>query len=372
MKKYAIFFPQFHQTKVNNNAWGYGFTDWALVATANAFDYWKRRAPTCGFYDLANEKVIQERIEAASEAGLDGFGIYHYYFDDGHELETVEYYLSHATLPNMFGYFFIWANESWSKRWAGKDTELLKTVSTTPSREDIRKHVNYLAPFMQSENYTKINGKPIFVIYRPEFFKNPVESITLYREEFQNAGIDLLIGFFLKNPLDIKYSKSFDFCYLFEPRLFFYFNAAKKRWVLDSILKKIIHLISYSKVEYISKIISRILNKKSKSYSFSSFLRYFKSEERNELISKLDLPIQNILTCGWNNSPRYRDQYIEVQTPNTEEFSSMITMALNTSANTNNLPLLCNAWNEWSEGAAIEPCSYLGDTLLKTYIDTRK
>ena len=43
VKRYAIFFPQFHRVRVNDLAWGHGFTDWALVAVANAFDYWALR-----------------------------------------------------------------------------------------------------------------------------------------------------------------------------------------------------------------------------------------------------------------------------------------------------------------------------------------
>lgn len=372
MKRYAIFFPQFHQVKINDEAWGYGFTDWALVATANAFDYWNRRAPACGFYDLANENVIQERFKEAAEAGLDGFGIYHYYFDDGHELETVERYLSRAKLPDKFEYFFIWANESWSKRWAGRDTELLKISCTAPTRDDIRKHVSYLSLFMQGESYTKLAGRPIFVIYRPEFFKNPAETLNCYREEFRHIGLDPLIGFFLKNQTDVDYSKMFDFCYLFEPRLFFYFTNKKKQDFLNIFYKRMIHLIPYSKVEYLSKTISIFFKKKSKHYSFSSFLTYFNSEERKKIVSMLHCPVQNIITSGWNNAPRYRDKHIKFQTPDKEQFSSMLATALNDSAYTDSLPLLCNAWNEWSEGAAIEPCNYLGNSLLESYLDGKR
>ena len=88
MKKYAIFFPQFHPVEVNNQAWGQGFTDWSLVAAANAFDLWPRRAPRAGFYDLSNPQHIQDRFSEAARSGLDGFGIYHYRFTDGPELDS--------------------------------------------------------------------------------------------------------------------------------------------------------------------------------------------------------------------------------------------------------------------------------------------
>jgi hypothetical protein len=369
MKKYAIFFPQFHQVKVNDLAWGKGFTDWALIATANAFDYWSRRAPACGFYDLSNKGVVKERFQEAADAGLDGFGIYHYRFEDGPELASVERYLSNALIPEGFGYFFIWANENWSKRWAGKDTELLKVVSTTPSREQIRTHVAYLAPFMKKESYTKFNGRPMFVIYRPDFFEDSVATLACYRQEFEHAGINPAIGFFLKSTSEASYSKLFDFCYLFEPRLYQNFSGLRNNYFVHLLVKKLLHSISYSKLEYLSGLAGKFLNQASQSRPFSKFLDYFGSPERRALFNSLKCPVQNVLTSGWNNAPRYRERFNEIiQVPSGEQFSLLVTMAVNDDRVSQEIPLMCNAWNEWSEGAAIEPCSYLGERLLNAYI----
>jgi hypothetical protein len=371
MKRYAIFFPQFNQIKVNDQAWGYGFTDWSLVSVANAFDYWKRRSPVSGFYDLADERVVAQQFSSAAQAGVEGFGIYHYWFEDGSELGAVEHYLEHAQLPANFDYFYIWANESWSKRWAGKDTEILKTASTTPSVEKIREHVGYLKPFMKSASYTHVSGRPLFVIYRPEFFKDAETTVACYRQEFEKAGLNPLIGYCLKSMADAEYSKFFDFCYLFEPRLFFNFGGVRKIKLVHLIYKKIMHAVPYARAERWSALVGKLLNRVSKTYSFQSFLDYFVSSERNDLIEKLDCPVQNILTCGWNNAPRYRQYFTELEVPNDSQFSQMLANSLSNPMCANELPLLCNAWNEWSEGAAIEPCHYLGDAMLKSYMSDR-
>lgn len=368
MKKFAIFFPQYHQVEVNNAAWGQGFTDWALVATANAFGYWSKRSPKIGFYDLGNEQVINNQLFSAAQAGLDGFAIYHYWFQDGPELNSIERYLENAKIPDNFYYFYIWANESWTKRWAGKSTEILKTISTEPSNEEIRQHVSYLNPHMQSSAYTRISGRPLFVIYRPEFFKNPENVLTSYRKEFACIGLDPLIGYCLKSKADSKYSELFDFCYLFEPRLFFSFNNFSQYNFLQNLYKKLIHLISYNKIEKWSEIIKNYRGQKAQTYAFSKFLKYLDSKEREKLIDALKCPTQNILTCGWNNAPRYRKNFTSLTVPDKNEFLSMLQSACQNEKFSNELPLLCNAWNEWSEGAAIEPCHYLGDSLLKTYL----
>ena len=370
MKRYAIFFPQFHQIEVNDMAWGYGFTDWSLVSVANAFDYWKRRSPVSGFYDLADEQVVEKQFASAANVGINGFGIYHYWFEDGSELGAVERYLQHANLPKNFEYFYIWANESWSKRWAGKDTEILKFVLTDPSVEDIAAHVSYLKPYMESASYTRASGRPLFVIYRPEFFKNPVETLARYRDEFDRAGLNPLIGYCMKSLSDIEYSSYFDFCYLFEPRLFFNFGGLRKNAYVQAIFKKMIHLVPYSTVEKLSTIAGKLLTRSSKTYTFESFLNYFISNERKQVVGQLSCSAQNILTCGWNNAPRYRNNFTELEVPESNQFAVMLNEALDNTRYSQDIPLLCNAWNEWSEGAAIEPCAYLGDRLLSAYTAT--
>jgi hypothetical protein len=368
MKRYAIFFPQFYQIKVNDAAWGYGFTDWALVSTANAFDYWKRRAPVAGYYVLSNPEVVSAQFQMAARSGLDGFGIYHYWFEDGSELDAVERYLQRDSVPDHFGFFFIWANENWSKRWAGKNTEILKTVSTLPSRAQVRVHVEYLKPFMKSESYTKVSNRPIFVIYRPEFFGYPIETVNCYRDEFNRVGVNPLIGFCLKSASDVEYSNIFDFCYLFEPRLFFNFSGLRKNKLVHSAYRRILQSMDYSRVEYWSEKVGRLLRKASKTYSFQYFLEYYQSTERKSLKDSLTCPTQNVLTCGWNNAPRYRERFTNVEVPTQTQFSEMLSETLSDASCSENIPLLCNAWNEWSEGAAIEPCQYLGDSLLKSYL----
>jgi hypothetical protein len=88
------------------------------------------------------------------------------------------------------------------------------------------------------------------------------------------------------------------------------------------------------------------------------------------MVGKLNCPVQNVLTSGWNNAPRYRQHFTELEVPEPEEFSLMLRAALSSPKFSVDIPLLCNAWNEWSEGAAIEPCHYLGDTMLKAYVNT--
>jgi len=368
VRRYAIFFPQFHQVRVNDLAWGHGFTDWALVAVANAFDYWTRRSPACGFYDLANPNDVRAQFDAAAVAGLDGFGMYHYYFTDGSELDAVERYLHKSQPPPGFQYFLIWANENWSRRWAGRNTEILKTASSAPGIKQISDHVRYLKPYMESGSYTRIANKPMFVIYRPDVFKDPAATIALYRDEFARAGIHPSIGYFAKNVSDAEYSHIFDFCYIFEPRAFLNFSGIRKNRVAGQVFKKVLRLLADERAEMVSEHTVRLLNRGARKYSFASFLAYFSSSDRKALLQSLKCPVQNVLTCGWNNAPRYRQRFTEVEVPTPNQFSEMLELSLRDDGCSEALPLLCNAWNEWSEGAAIEPCMYLGDGLLRSFV----
>jgi hypothetical protein len=83
-------------------------------------------------------------------------------------------------------------------------------------------------------------------------------------------------------------------------------------------------------------------------------------------------PLQEVVTCGWNNAPRYLSRFTKLEVPSIKQFSAMMDTIAGTPASGRDFPLLCNAWNEWSEGAAIEPCSYLGNALLTSYLGTER
>jgi hypothetical protein len=87
------------------------------------------------------------------------------------------------------------------------------------------------------------------------------------------------------------------------------------------------------------------------------------------MVGQLQCPVQNVVTSGWNNAPRYREHFTELEVPSPNEFSVMLDASLSNPKYSSEIPLLCNAWNEWSEGAAIEPCHYLGDALLNAYVN---
>jgi hypothetical protein len=372
MSKYAIFFPQFHKTAVNDKAWGSGFTDWSLVAAANAFQSWRRRAPAAGFYDLSRDSEICTQVEIAAASGLDGFGIYHYWFEDGTELATVERWLPTANLPEGFGFFLIWANESWSKRWAGRDNETIKRLDTRPNRESVRRHVSHLEPTLSHAACRKWRDRPMFVFYRPEFFANPSETIELYRQEFANANLDVALGFFAKNRNDLPFASLFDFCYLFEPRLYFNTKGIGRFGALNQAYRALLRQLPYETVEAIAAWLSRHLVGRSRRYPFPEFARYMSSPERAALTRQIACPVQNVVSCGWNNAPRYRDRFTELTTPSPGQFQNMLLDLREQPFYSSELPLLCNAWNEWSEGAALEPCAYLGDRLLRCYVQSDK
>jgi len=221
---------------------------------------------------------------------------------------------------------------------------------------------------MESGSYTRIATKPIFVVYRPDWFKNAAATVGLYREEFKRAGLDVSIGFFVKNVLDVEYSGLFDFCYIFEPRLFFNFQGLRRKTVLVNIYITLLRFMPPERGERLSEYINRLSRKGSNKFSFEDFLLYFGSTDRRQVLESLICPVQNVLTAGWNNAPRYRQHFTQVDVPRPDQFSVMLKMSLNDHRCSEDIPLLCNAWNEWSEGAAIEPCAYLGDALLKSYL----
>ena len=110
-------------------------------------------------------KIWQAQL--ARSHGVFGFCYYHYWFKDGKKLleKPAEQMLANKAVDLPF--CFCWANENWSKNWDGGNREVIMQQDYGDWR-DWEAHFAYLLPFFRDERYITVNGKPLFVIYKPE------------------------------------------------------------------------------------------------------------------------------------------------------------------------------------------------------------
>ena len=189
----AFYLPQFHPTPNNDVWWGRGFTEWTNVGKAKPLfkGHYQPKVPAdLGYYDLRLPEVREAQAELAKKAGIEGFCYYHYWFGDGRqELELPFNEVLKLGEPD-FPFCLCWANESWhSKFWSKSGNSFSKQILVEQKylgKEDNEKHFYKLLPAFKDKRYLKIDGKPIFMIYRPFDFIGIREFI----QEWQRLAIE--------------------------------------------------------------------------------------------------------------------------------------------------------------------------------------
>lgn len=170
VKIFAYYLTQFHAIPENDDAHGKGFTEWTNVASAQPHfvGHYQPKIPyDLGFYNLLMPGVMERQVEIAKAYGVYGFCFYYYWFSGKKVLEKpLEYWLAHKEID--FHYHFCWANENWSKLWDGGNQELI--FEQKLQEGDAEKFFNDILPYIQDERYEKIDNKPILMIYRPSLF----------------------------------------------------------------------------------------------------------------------------------------------------------------------------------------------------------
>ena len=127
VKLIAMYFPQLHAIPENDAWWGNGFTDWNNVRSAHP-QYVGHNQPRVplnkNYYDQSRLETLRWQIDLAKQYGVYGFCHYHYWFDSKQLLETP----TNLIMKNRdidFPFCLSWANETWSKRWDGRDHHIL-------------------------------------------------------------------------------------------------------------------------------------------------------------------------------------------------------------------------------------------------------
>lgn len=335
----AFYLPQFHPIPENDAWWGRGFTEWTHVVRAlpKVEGQVQPRLPgELGFYDLRQPDVLRRQAALARQYGLTGFCFYFYWFGGQRLLETpLLNLLDDPTLDLPF--CLCWANESWTRRWDGRDGDVL--MRQQHDAEDDVRFIEYVSRYLRDPRYIRVDGKPVLVVYRPSLMPDARATAQRWRARCRELGVgEIHLAFTLAFDSLVPRDIGFDAAVEFPPN-----NVAATE---------------------ITGNVPRV------DPNFRGQVFDWRSLARAAPMLPDDAGVLHRGVCpAWDNearrpgrgraflhaSPRgYRD-WLEAAMRDT----------LRRSPRSGSNLLFINAWNEWSEAAYLEPDARLGYACLE-------
>jgi hypothetical protein len=282
-----------------------------------------------GFYDMRLDETQEQQSELAAWGGIGAFCYYHYWFAGRLLLERpLELLLARGTPP--LPYCLCWANHSWTNHWAGFSEDIL-VEQTYPGVEDYRNHYKYLRRFFEDERYLRVDGKPVFAIFRPCDIPEVAKCVDLFKQWAEDDGFGglFLIGLdhnpsLLGDGFDALAPHSMNralAAYLKKGSR--YFHALRRRlgyprWVID----------------------------------YATLDRFFENHCCNGL-TMLPTAVPN-----WDNTPRVRRRGLVLANSSPDKFAAHLRRCVagfKRAGDGRERILFIKSWNEWAEGNYLEP-----------------
>jgi len=184
----AFYLPQFHPTPENDLWWGEGFTEWTNVARARpsyAGHYQPHLPADLGYYDLRLADSLRRQSDLAARYGIEGFCVYHYSFGERRMLATPMRVL--AANPDIaFRHCLCWANENWTRHWDGGAKEILLEQHYDDATLD--GVIDDALRAAADPRYITVDGAPVVLVYRPLLLPDAPAFAAAARTAFRRAG----------------------------------------------------------------------------------------------------------------------------------------------------------------------------------------
>ncbi|WP_227939501.1 glycosyltransferase WbsX family protein [Alkalihalobacillus deserti] len=331
MKMIAFYLPQFHEIPENNQWWGDGFTEWTNTRKAEPLfpGHYQPREPYQDFYyDLTDPLVRQWQVDIAKKYGIYGFCYYHYWFKGKRLLEKPFNEVLRTGKPD-FPFCLSWANEPWTRRWDGRDDQVLMPQHYG-NENDWKEHFDYLLNAFQDERYICVEEKPLFLIYRPESIPNCSEMLDYWDILAKQNGLKgIYFVRTLNGHLPLSKLERFNASVEFEPHYTAAHTNCPNIWRMVSGYKKRKAVIDYD------AIWSCILSRKN---------------------SRDDTKIFPGAFLDWDNTARRGTEATIYQGATPEKFEKYLSEQIKRAETIYQSEFLfINAWNEWAEGTYLEP-----------------
>jgi glycosyltransferase involved in cell wall biosynthesis len=335
----AYYLPQFHAVAENDAWWGKGFTDWTNLGRAmpRFVGHLQPRIPRdLGYYALDNPDTLRRQIEMAKGAGLGGFVFYTYWFNRHRLLEKpLEQLLGDKSLD--FPFCAMWANENWTRRWDGLEREVL--IAQEYLESDDAALIAHFVRMFDDPRYIRIGGRALLFIYRVTIIPDAARRIAKWRKMFSE-----LHG---EEPLLVMAQSLGDY----DP----------EPYGLDGAVEFPPHKLS-QETDRINETLDLL------DPDFSAIVHDYEEIARTSLaLPETGYPLIKTIVPGWDNDPRREGKGLVVHGATPEKYQAWLEKLVGLAEQRPfyGEKLICvNAWNEWAEGAFLEPDLHFGAAFL--------
>jgi lipopolysaccharide biosynthesis protein len=348
----CYYLPQFHQIHENDIWWGKGFTEWTNVARAKPLyrGHYQPRIPAdLGFYDLRVPEVRIAQADLARTHGIEGFCYWHYWFAGKRLLERPFNEVLKSGEPR-FPFCLGWANDSWTGVWHGAGDRVLME-QTYPGKEDEEAHFRAVAEAFSDDRYIRVNGKPVFLVYRPHEMPEPRRFTDHWRQLAEREGLKGI--YFIGEDHTMQWHPEphgFDAAVPHAPGLTFH-KLITARLSKQNLFQKL----------------GRMYGNNSRGphlYFYEDFIKKAIHQRENSDYYPSILP-------NWDNTPRCGTQGYVLLNSTPELFRVHLRQAIREVENKepDKRIIFVKSWNEWAEGNYLEPDMKFGTSYLEACRD---